>query len=230
MISLSRAKILTLIHYSKEPLTISNISEKIGLKRTTTYHHLEELKKRKLIIENKEEKQQGQPVFITTNKSNPLTKEMVNFAEKFLQINNLHFLIKDTKKQLKVKKVKFIESKKPKTELIIEGSLKETDKLEKEAKESGFDFSKVKHVNAFFDIKQGSKSIIDFANKFFQKSIKKIKIPENALVSFGSKLSPKGKDTIKVFYSHLEPVRIKVMRDFRNYPIEQQILMPKNRV
>lgn len=88
IISLSRANILTLIHYSKQPLTIQNISEKSGLKRTAVYYHLEQLKKRKLIIENKEKNQQGQPVFITINNKNPLTKKAIELSMKFLAFNH----------------------------------------------------------------------------------------------------------------------------------------------
>ncbi len=84
--SLSRAKILTLVH--KQPKTITQLQRETGLGRTTIYFHLEELKKRKppLIIEKKETRKLGQPVYIKTNKANPMMLETIELMENLLKM------------------------------------------------------------------------------------------------------------------------------------------------
>jgi predicted transcriptional regulator len=79
--SITRAKILSLL--KDNPMTISKLSEKMELGRTTIYHHLNTLKKWKLITEAKEKDEQGQPVMILTNKANPLSQKFISVYEKF---------------------------------------------------------------------------------------------------------------------------------------------------
>lgn len=127
--------------------------------------------------------------------------------------------------------LKQIEEKPKKQELILEGSLDETEKLDKEAEQSGYDFSKTKYINIFIDVKAGSPKTFNFAKRLLQENNKNnpFKTPENTLTSFGFRISNKGKDRIRVCLSTLEPIRIKIMKEYRDYP-NAQILVPKLKV
>ena len=78
--SLTRAKILSVLK-AGEPMTIQKLTDETGLGRTTIYHHLEELKKRKLISEKQNKKEHGSPVYISTNRANPISLQILNMFE-----------------------------------------------------------------------------------------------------------------------------------------------------
>ena len=82
--SLSRAKILTLVH--KKERTIAELEKLTKLSRTNISHHLEYLQKRKLVILNKKEHKTGKPVFTSTNKANPLLLPTIEFMEKAIKL------------------------------------------------------------------------------------------------------------------------------------------------
>lgn len=80
-ISLNRALVLTSID-KNEPIAIHELQEKLKIPRTTLIHHLEQLKKRGLIIEKtskdiKDKKEIGSPVYLTTNKANPIYEPLL---------------------------------------------------------------------------------------------------------------------------------------------------------
>ena len=88
--SLSRAKVLTTIN-DNQPIAIHELVKKTTMKRSSIYHHLEQLKQRKLIVEKTAEKTYGEkklgsPVYLTTNKSNPLLKETIKAFELLLKL------------------------------------------------------------------------------------------------------------------------------------------------
>ncbi len=80
MFSLTRAKILSVLKFN-QPITIQELTEKSKLGRTTVYHHLDILKKRKLISERQNKKEHGSPVYITTNKANPISLQILEMFE-----------------------------------------------------------------------------------------------------------------------------------------------------
>jgi len=79
--TLSRAKILSVLK-KYEPLSIEDLSKKSGLSRASVYNHLKTLKHHKLITQKQDLKKLGQPIFITTNKADPVPLTILNMFEK----------------------------------------------------------------------------------------------------------------------------------------------------
>jgi len=79
--SLTRAKILSVLKLG-EPMTIQKLTDGTGLGRTTIYHHLDLLKSHKLISEKQNKKEHGSPVYVTTNKANPISLKTLEMFEK----------------------------------------------------------------------------------------------------------------------------------------------------
>lgn len=80
LFSLSRAKILSVLK-KYEPLTKEELAKKSGLSRASIYHHLKTLSDKKLIIEKQDITKLGQPIYVTTNKANPLSLKTLKMFE-----------------------------------------------------------------------------------------------------------------------------------------------------
>lgn len=80
--TLSRAKILSII--KKNPnIRKDELSKKMGLSKTSIYHHLEELEKRKLIIETPDKKKLGCPISLNiSNTADPVPLGILELFEK----------------------------------------------------------------------------------------------------------------------------------------------------
>lgn len=84
--NITRAKILRVVK-DNEPISIKDLQFKTKIPRTTLYHHLTQLKKRKLLTEKTDKEAKGKyevghPVYITTNKANPLTEKTLDLMLK----------------------------------------------------------------------------------------------------------------------------------------------------
>jgi len=79
--TLGRAKILSVLK-KHEPLSIEELSKESGMSRSSVYNHLKTLRDNKLIIEKQDLEKLGQPIYITTNKANPMSLSTLKMFEK----------------------------------------------------------------------------------------------------------------------------------------------------
>ena len=76
LFSPSRALILSTLE-KLEPLSKEDLARETKLSRASVYHHLDELKKRGLVNERLDKEKLGHPIFITTEKANPISLEIL---------------------------------------------------------------------------------------------------------------------------------------------------------
>lgn len=80
LFTMSRALILSKIDAAEKQnkdLTIDGLAKETGLSRASIYLHLRTLKSRKLIKEKRDIKKLGQPIYLTTNKADPIPLKLL---------------------------------------------------------------------------------------------------------------------------------------------------------
>lgn len=82
LFSLSRAKILAVLKKNQRGLSIEGLARESKMSRASVYNHLKTLKAKGLINEEEHKELLGQPIFITTNKANPISLSLLKMFEK----------------------------------------------------------------------------------------------------------------------------------------------------